>query len=134
MHKTRGSNSWRKARHRRLRASKPRNWCLVYGLKSDPDGEFYYVGQTRSLPEVRLKHHIKQLTKDMRSGTRMSQAQQWLRNVLAMGRSPIIEVIDPNGVWDTSEAVWIDRLIAAGHPLTNIASRVPQPFGEVLWA
>jgi hypothetical protein len=62
---------------------------------------------------------------------------QWLRNVMAMGRTPIIEVIDPDGVWDTSEAVWIDRLIAAGHPLTNVLSLVPEPrlaFGEVLWS
>ena len=73
----------------------------------------------------------------MRAGRRLSMAQQWLRNVMAMGRTPIIEVIDPDGVWDTSEAVWIDRLIAAGHPLTNVLSLVPEPrlaFGEVLWS
>jgi hypothetical protein len=135
--RTRGSNRWRKSQQRRLERTKPRNWCLVYGLKSEAGGQFYYVGQTRSQPETRLKQHIKQIEKDTRAGLRLSMAQQWLRNVLIVGRSPIIEVIDHDGVWDTSEAVWIDRLIAAGHPLTNVLSRVPQPriaFGEVIWA
>jgi hypothetical protein len=121
---------------RRLRRTHSKSWCFVYGLKSAPDGQFYYVGQTRCAPEMRLRWHLKMLAKNVAIGKRLTPAQAWIRDVLAVGLHPIIEVIDREGVWDVSEAVWIDRLAQAGHPLKNVLSRVPAAtaeFGRELW-
>jgi hypothetical protein len=76
------------------------------------------------LPTERLRWHFKTLRKDINQGRRLSRVQQWLSS---LDSPPIIEVIDPKGIWDISEVVWIDRLRNAGHPLLNVQSLVEQP-------
>jgi hypothetical protein len=55
---------------------------------------------------------------------RMSPYQIWLADQLEKNRPPTIEMIDEKGIWDISEAVWIDRLRHQGHQLLNVASVV----------
>jgi hypothetical protein len=106
-------------RHAQIRRKKRKNWCQVYVLR-EKDGETpFYVGQTRSLAEERLRWHVIEL----------SPVQRHIQAMRHAGNTPIIQIIDHEGQWDISEAVWIDRLIRDGAKLLNILSRVPQPLG-----
>lgn len=111
------SKSKQKREHRRLRRSSPKSWCLVYALKHE--GQIHYVGQTRLLPQQRLKWHFKEIWKRQMHGWHMSPVMRWLES---LGCEPQIEVLDRNGIWDISEAVWIDRCRRDGEPLKNVAS------------
>jgi len=104
-------------RHRAARRRAPKNSCIVYVLKETAESAPVYVGQTRLLIEERLRWHIK----DMQRGKKAPVAA-WLRNLPA---PPVIEALDLNGIWDLSEAVWIDRLRAQGYRLLNVNSVVP---------
>lgn len=108
-----------KRRHRAMRRGKPTAWCLVYCLKHE--GRIFYVGQTRQLPEQRLHWHLKDIRKRKAIGRSLSPAQRWLDS---LSDKPEITVLDRNGVWDISEAVWIDRCRRDGHPLLNVMSVV----------
>lgn len=77
------------------------------------------------LPVERLRWHFKAIHKRKIAGQRLSPAQQWLYEIEAIGIVPHIEVIDKRGIWDISEAVWIDRLRARGEPLLNVNSVIP---------
>lgn len=105
--------------HRALKRRKPKAWCLVYCLKHD--GKIFYVGQTRQLPEQRLRWHFKEIWKRKAIGKNLSPAQRWLDS---LGFKPEISVLDREGIWDISEAVWIDRCRRDGHPLLNVISVV----------
>lgn len=106
--------------HRRARRKEwSKTRCFVYGLF---DGEeCFYVGQTRLLLDERLRWHLKDVQKRLETGRTLSPAQ---RKIASMGSSPRIEMVDEFGVWDISEAVWIDRYLTKGHPLLNVLSRV----------
>jgi hypothetical protein len=122
--------------HRKTRRQKPKNWCFVYGIKEREGAPYRYIGQTRLLPSERLRWHYKEITRYKQIGRRLTRFKKWL---ISLREPPIIEVIDENGVWDTSEAVWIERYLVAGHPLFNLQSVVPPPVepiaapGAVLW-
>jgi hypothetical protein len=113
-----------KGKHRRFLRTKAKNWCTVYALKDDT-GTTRYIGQTRMILAERLALHWKQMLKDLRTANTLSPCQQWLLEMRQAMRIVTIEVIDPEGVWDTSEAVWIDRYLFKGADLTNVLSRVP---------
>lgn len=107
--------------HRRLRRkSWSKNSCLVYVLREAIHKPPRYVGQTRAHESVRLHYHIKTAQTRPRS-----PVERWIASLLANGAAPIIEVIDRQGIWDISEAVWIDRLRSAGADLLNVLSVVP---------
>lgn len=122
--------------HRKTRRQKASNWCFVYGIKEREGAPYRYIGQTRQLPSERLRWHYKEIAKYREIGRPLSRFKKWLTKLT---EPPIIEVIDEKGVWDTSEAVWIERYLVAGHPLFNIQSVVPPPAAPlpgpdmVLW-
>lgn len=113
------SKRQQKRKHRKIRRDSPKSWCLVYALKDQ--GKTFYVGQTRCLPAERLKSHFKEIWKRQMQGRHLTPAMRWIES---LGHEPDMEILDRNGIWDISEAVWIDRLRRAGEPLTNIASVV----------
>jgi hypothetical protein len=110
--------------HRKSRRQKPKNWCFVYGIKETEGSLYRYIGQTRLLPSERLRWHYKEIVRYRQVGRQLTRFKKWLDR---LPHPPIIEVIDENGVWDTSEAVWIERYLVAGHPLFNLQSVVPPP-------
>lgn len=114
------SRSKQKRQHRKLRRNSPKSWCLVYALKHE--GKIHYVGQTRSLPTVRLASHFKEIQKRQMQGRHLSPVMRWIEG---LGHEPVIEVLDRNGIWDISEAVWIDRCRRRGEPLKNVLSVIP---------
>ncbi len=111
-------------RHRSLRRKQCRTWCQVYVLREFPGSPIRYVGQTRMLPSERMRWHFKGIHRKKSAGQRLSPVQQWIYDNDAMGIPVEIEVIDKQGIWDISEAVWIDRLRRDGHPLLNVAGIV----------
>ncbi len=119
-----GSVSRRKSlkKHRRFRRAKSKNWCAVYTLREFEDGPPRYVGQTRQSPDERLRWHMKEVARRVSAGEGLSPVQLWIASRLPA--VPIMEVIDAEGIWDISEAVWIDRYSAKGHELLNVLSRV----------
>lgn len=121
MAKTKGSRSWQRQKLRKLRNNKPKSWCQIYGLRVGA-GEYFYVGQTRLLLEQRLDWHFKAVRKKLRLGQTLSPAQKWIYMMMSIDAKITIDLIDGNGIWDISEAVWIDRLRAQGHPLRNVMS------------
>lgn len=116
-------------RHAQIRRKKRKNWCQVYVLREKNGGYPFYVGQTRSLAEERLRWHIIDIQRRLDRGLGLSPVQRHIQAMRHAGNTPIIQIIDHEGQWDVSEAVWIDRLIRDGANLLNILSRVPQPLG-----
>lgn len=104
---------------RRHRRKQSKTWCRVYVLREFAGGPARYVGQTRQSPEMRLWWHLKDLRKCKAEGRQLTAAKRRLDGLSA---PPIIEVLDEHGIWDISEAVWIDRLRRDGAPLLNVAS------------
>lgn len=107
---------------RRFRRQKSKNWCRVYVLREIVGGPIRYVGQTRQSPEMRLWWHLKDVRRCKERGWGLTAVKKWIDQ---LPTSPVIEVIVENGIWDISEAVWIDRLSHRGEPLLNKASVVP---------
>lgn len=118
------SGRWVKREARRIRRAHSKAWCLVYVLREAPGKPPRYVGQTRTLPENRLWWHFKGARQAREQGKRLTAAQRWIDGLVTAGTPPIIEVIDKNGIWDISEAVWIDRLRQAGADLLNHSALV----------
>jgi hypothetical protein len=109
---------------RRLRRTRPKNWCYVYALREIADGPPRYVGQTRCHPNERLRWHFKDIETRKQIGRKLSPVQRWIVDLVALGGSPVIDVLDADGKWDISEAVWIDRLRRDGAELLNVSSLV----------
>lgn len=141
-----------KRQARRARRLNSQSWCLVYGLSEAPGMPIKYIGQTRSDPELRRRWHMKLAMQRVHRGERMSAVEGWVHSLIEAGKEPHIEVLDRNGVWDLSEAAWIERSIAGGARLLNVASVVADrishneieinsyrrtstklQFGHVLW-
>ena len=119
------SRSSAKKKHRRLRRRKGKNWCQVYALRDPDTDEIKYVGQSRqSLPE-RLGWFVKGIGRKKGQGRSLSPVEKWI-DAMPGKRLPVIEPLDEEGVWDVSETVWINRLIADGIDLLNVQLRVPQ--------
>jgi hypothetical protein len=116
-----GSRNKVRRQHRRFRRKQSKSWCLVYVLREAPGKPVVYVGQTRQAPSERLWWHFKAIRQHEARGQPLTRLMKWIRSRPA---PPIIEVIDDNGIWDVSEAVWIDRLRKQGEPLFNIMSVV----------
>ena len=117
------SNKKTKRKHRHLKRSKPKIWCQVYVLHAG-DGLPRYVGQTTLVPEDRLKYHLNDVGKRRARKQRLSPVGTWISGLMASGRYPVLDIIDPNGIWDVSEAVWIDRLRRRGADLLNVLALV----------
>jgi hypothetical protein len=111
----------KKLKHQR----KKKNWCYVYAIHhGDENGPIIYVGQTRLIIEDRLSFHYKDIKKASHQNKKLSPFHKWLNKAINENYKVSISCLDENGIWDISEAVWIDRLIASGHPLLNVASVV----------
>ena len=110
----------RRKENRKLRKTHQKSWCQVYVLKDDKTNEIRYVGQTRNTLESRLINHIRSAKNNPKS-----PVEYWVRELLSNDRAPIIEMLDPNGIWFVSETVWIDRLLAEGHKLLNVQQVMP---------
>jgi hypothetical protein len=106
-------------KHRSARKKWSKTRCFVYGLY---DGEeCFYIGQTRMLLSERLRWHLKDVGKRKALGQRLSPVQARMAN---MAEPPRIQMVDESGIWDVSEAVWIDRFTTQGHKLLNVLARV----------
>lgn len=116
--------SARRARRedRRFRRKKSKKWCRVYVLREVAGGPARYVGQTRQSAEMRLWWHLKDVRRCKERGWGLTAVKKWIDKLPS---PPVIEVIEENGIWDISEAVWIDRFRHQGEPLLNKASVVP---------
>ena len=110
---------------RLIRKRKPKTWCRVYVLKDPRSGKIRYVGQTRMLLDERLRYHLKAPRKRIARGRqRLSPVELWIAELIGQDLSPQIAAIDHDGIWDISEAVWIDRISRDGGDLLNVMSRV----------
>lgn len=99
--------------HMRNKKGKSKKWCYVYILQEISSGKIRYVGQTQINPRRRLRFHF------MSKNKSNSPLSCWLRECTDI---ITIKVIDMNGKWDISEAIWIDRFLAEGHQLLNVNS------------
>jgi len=88
---------------------------MVYGLHA-ADSVVMYVGQTRCTLAFRLQWHLKN------AATKNARVFVWMRERMALGEEIGIIMIEPNGVWDISEVIWIDRLRQKGVALTNMTA------------
>jgi hypothetical protein len=122
MHKMAISLTKSRKRDRSFRRRQSKTWCRVYVIREAEGAPARYVGQTRQSAEMRLWWHFKDIKRREARGWPITRLQKWL---LSLANPPLIEVLDENGVWDITEAVWIDRLRRANHPLFNRASVVP---------
>lgn len=107
--------------HRSIRRKQRKAWCFVYILRDPKNGSVRYVGQTRLCLTERLRWHYKAVIKPK---GRLSPVQVWIAALLVDSSGPLIELIDGNGQWDISEAVWIDRYRRDGAHLLNVLSVV----------
>jgi hypothetical protein len=114
MKATKGSNKDLKRRERRHRKLLTKTGCTVYGLRAKSDGVTMYVGQTRCLLAKRFRFHLRKIS------TGKTRLYQWWRWRLQDGDAIEIFSLDDNATWDVSEVIWIERLKAAGNPLTNM--------------
>jgi GIY-YIG catalytic domain-containing protein len=108
------------SQHMEYRRGQSRSWCYVYALREEGSDEFRYVGQTQVNPRRRMRWHWKNL------GHGTSPLQRWLMQCKQEQRRVVMDLIDLDGQWNISEAVWIDRLTRGGHNLLNVLSRVQQ--------
>lgn len=116
---------------RRYRRKQAKNWCQIYVLREYAGGPIRYVGQTRQSAEMRLWWHFKDLKRCKETGRKLTPVKRWIDGLTS---PPVIDVIEPQGIWDISEAVWIDRLLQRGEPLLNMASLVPDMAVQEIWA
>jgi len=115
------SRSAARRKDRRHRRKQSKDWCRIYVLREIEGGPIRYVGQTQQSAQMRLWWHLKDLRKCKERGWHLSPVKKWLDSLPC---PPIIEVIEEKGIWDLSEAVWIDRLRHRGEPLLNKAGVV----------
>jgi uncharacterized GH25 family protein len=73
-----------------------------------------YVGQTRCLLITRYRFHLLCLKASK------TEVYKWWRWRLQDGDEVEIFPLEKNATWDVSEVIWIERLRAAGNPLTNM--------------
>lgn len=105
------------------------NSCRVYTLRDPRDNSIHYVGQTRHFDvKSRLTTHLRKLETERRCKKKLNPCQVWISSLLEAGMAPEIHIIDNTGIWDVTEAVWIDRLLREGHPLKNVAGIVPTVY------
>jgi hypothetical protein len=118
-------NRWgKRAKAKKFNAPQRKGFCSVYGLRCPKTGDIVYVGQTRCVLFRRLGWHWKNLNACIGHGRGLSPVQRWLREQRAAGLNVEIVLVDDKGIWDASEAVWIDRLTRDGIKLLNVARRV----------
>ncbi len=122
------SKRFARKQDRKSRRKKAKSWCQIYVLRERADSPVRYVGQTRQSPDMRLWWHLKDLKRTKEQRKRLTPVKSWLDG---LSNPPVIEVIDLDGIWDITEAVWIDRLIARGEPLLNLASVVRKAEGTL---
>ena len=85
---------------------------------SDPIQRIRYAGVTRRKPEIRLQAHMG----SARRGENTHKAR-WIRQLLANGMTPVMEIIDPASAgrgWEKNEQAWIRHFRAIGCSLTNL--------------
>jgi hypothetical protein len=111
----------RRAAKKKAKKRPTKTWCRVYVLREAEGKPIRYVGQTRLELQDRLRWHFKGIQEHRVNGWGLSKAQKWIASLPA---PPVIELIDAKGIWDISEAVWIDRLRTRGEPLLNVLSVV----------
>jgi hypothetical protein len=115
----------RQRKHKAFRRRQGEKWCFVYILRHTLESQPFYVGQTRSHIRDRLDWHIKAIRRKELRGQSLSPAQMAIHEMLGDGLEPIIQIIDRKGIWDVTEAVWIDRFKREGVPILNVDGTVP---------
>lgn len=95
----------------------------IYGLIDPRSGLIRYVGQTKTSPKKRLKVHLHQSRYPRNSN--LTHKEAWIRGLMIAGLRPTIEVLEvvgPNGDWESREKEWIRKELENGMPLTNLTS------------
>lgn len=119
-----------KSRRQRMKSDKsalrkmPKTGCFVYILAENMEGVPVYVGQTRTALDVRLRNHLKDAVLRAEEKRSLSPVQKWIVNLIDSGSLPVIRMLDDRGIWDVTEAVWIDRYTRRGIDLLNVLARV----------
>lgn len=91
----------------------------IYGLCDPRDYVIRYVGKTTQ-PKGRLRKHI-----DLAKSGKHYPVCQWIRDLLAEGEEPVMEILDaePGLCGSDREDAWIHELSKV-QPLLNVHARV----------
>ena len=90
--------------------------CCIYGIREKTETSYFYVGSTKHSAEARFKTHIK----DVKRKRHVNKHFQ--NKVSFVGASNVtVDVLEEVSTQNrfTAEYQWINKLINAGHPLTN---------------
>jgi hypothetical protein len=91
--------------------------CVVYGLRAQDSELYFYIGSTKFTAEKRLSTHLDYIRLGYNSNRHLCNKVNKVgpENVVV----DVLEDTNPLDRW-AREEVWIDKLIANGHPLTNL--------------
>ncbi len=89
--------------------------CVVYGIY-DSENRLKYIGQTRCTLDKRMNFFYKKINNKIRKNIKLSPIEDWLRTA----KNIEIRVIVPNGTWDISEILEIDKAKKNGIDLLNV--------------
>lgn len=94
----------------------------IYGLRDPVSGSIRYVGSADD-PRHRMSGHWRE-----RLRTKSDKAD-WLRSLDRQGLAPELVILDTSSAVERLEAerYWIDKLLAAGHPLLNVVYGPAKP-------
>lgn len=88
---------------------------IVYGLYSSKNRVIRYIGQTKDIPEQRLKRHIK----EAKAGKELTYKNYWILDVISKGYRVEIVVLKENAVRNIDEIEHIRFYRKVGIKLTN---------------
>lgn len=104
--------------------------CYIYGLRDKSDTRYFYVGSTKKLPAQRLREHLDYI----RLG--YNKNRHLVHKVNKVGVENVVidalETCTPIDRFDL-EYLWLNRLAAEGHPLTNIVKAPIWLAAEAQW-
>jgi hypothetical protein len=121
------------------------NKTYIYALTCPETEAAYYVGKTRD-PVGRYRQHIIPSSLKPVAGTRngkLTDKQRWVVSLLERGLTPNLAILETLEIQEgedwfrldervlRTEKEWIERLRAAGHPLTT-STLEPQADAERL--
>jgi hypothetical protein len=109
----------KKRKWRRVLRRSHARFCIIYGLY-DLCGNLRYIGQTRQMPEERLKWFHKQIDRAYARGKSLSPVLSWIDDCRYRNDPVEIKIIDANATWDVSEIIYIDRARGEGIELLNV--------------
>jgi len=94
----------------------PSKSVFIYGLIDPRNNQLRYIGKSIDPPK-RLKDHIK----ESKGSRRNNHNYNWIRQLLAEGLRPVLEILEeiPEDDWREREMDWISAARIVGLELTN---------------